>query len=412
VRTASLWAGLLGIEGTTVKAVAFDPEGSLTISVRLRRRRQRCGVCQRRCPGYDKGSGVRRWRLLDLGAVPAYLEAAAPRVRCPRHGVVVAAVPWARHGSRFSRTFEDQVAWLVTRCDLTAVAELMRIAWRSVGAIIARVTADAERGRDRLAGLRRIGIDEISYRRGQRYLIVVVDHDRGTLVWARPGRDEATLERFFDELGPERCQLIRQVSADAASWIANVVARRCPGAVRCMDPFHVVAWATTALDVVRREVWNQARRAGQVRHASDLKGARWALWKNPQDLNRDQQAKLAWIQRTNRRLYRAYLLKEQLREVFRHPFEDAVLLLDRWLAWAIRARLAPFVEVARMVIDQMEAIEATLYLNLSNARVEAINTRLRLIARRAYGFHTPYAMIALAMLSCGTVRPTLPGRAA
>jgi hypothetical protein len=100
--------------------------------------------------------------------------------------VVTAAVPWAQHGSRFSRTFEDQVAWRVTRCDLTAVAELIRIAWRSVGAIIARVTADAERDCDRLAGLRRIGIDAISYRRGQRYLIVVVDHDGGELAWARP----------------------------------------------------------------------------------------------------------------------------------------------------------------------------------------------------------------------------------
>lgn len=413
MRTASLWAGLLGIEGTTVKAVELDRRGRLRVAVQLgRRQQQRCGICHRRCPGYDQGEGVRHWRVLDLGATPAYLEAPAPRVRCRQHGVVVAAVPWARHGSRFSRTFENQVAWLVTRCDLTAVAELMRVAWRSVGAIIARVTADAERGRDRLAGLRRIGIDEISYRRGQRYLIVVVDHDRSELVWARPGRDEATLERFFDELGPERCQAIQQVSADAASWIANVVARRCPHAVRCMDPFHVIAWATAALDQVRREVWNQARRAGQVRHAADLKGARWALWKNPQDLTRNQQAKLAWIQRTNRRLYRAYLLKEQLREVFRQPFEDAVVLLDKWLKWAIRSRLGPFVELARMVIDQLEAIEATLYLDLSNARVEAINTRLRLIARRAYGFHTPDAMIALAMLTCGAVRPTLPGRAA
>jgi transposase len=159
VRTASLWAGLLGIEGATVKAVELDPEGRLTVTVRLRGRQRRCGVCHRRCSRYDQGDGVRRWRVLDLDAIPAYLEAAAPRVRCRQHGVVVAAVPWARHGSRFSRTFEDQVAWLVTRCDLTAVAELIRIAWRSVGAVIARVTADAERGRDRLAGQRRIGID-------------------------------------------------------------------------------------------------------------------------------------------------------------------------------------------------------------------------------------------------------------
>jgi transposase len=100
------------------------------------------------------------------------------------------------------------------------------------------------------------------------------------------------------------------------------------------------------------------------------------------------------------------------REVFRQPFADAVVLLDGWLKWTLRSRLAPFIEVARMVLDQMEAIEATLYLGLTSARVEAINTHLRLIARRAYGFHSPDAMIALAMLRCGSIRPMLPGRAA
>ena len=111
MRTASLWAGLLGIEGATVKAVELDPDGSLRVAVRLgSRQQQRCGICHRRCPRHDQGAGVRRWRVLDLGATPAYLEAAAPRVRCGEHGVVVATVPWARHGSRFSRSFEDQVA--------------------------------------------------------------------------------------------------------------------------------------------------------------------------------------------------------------------------------------------------------------------------------------------------------------
>jgi transposase len=172
------------------------------------------------------------------------LEADAPRVNCSTHGPTVIAVPWARHGAWHTRGFEDTVAWLVTQCSKTAVTELLRIGWRTVGSIIGRVQADIDAQVDRLAGLARIGIDEISYKRGHKYLTVVVDHDTGRLVWAAAGRDEATLEGFFDALGAGRCEAVTHVSADAAEWIARVVARRCPQAIRCADPFHVVKWAT------------------------------------------------------------------------------------------------------------------------------------------------------------------------
>jgi transposase len=121
------------------------------------------------------------------------------------------------------------------------------------------VFADLDATSNRLDGLRRIGIDEISYKRGHKYLIVVVDHDRRALVWAAPGRDKATVAAFFDELGPDRCALITHVSADGATFIADVVADKCANAVQCADPFHIVSWATEALDGVRRRVWNEAR---------------------------------------------------------------------------------------------------------------------------------------------------------
>jgi transposase len=223
------------------------------------------------------------------------VEAEAPRVVCRRHGVVVCAVPWARHKSRFTRAFEDQVAWLAVNCSRSAVAELMRIAWRTVGGICERVAGEAERELDLLAGLRRIGIDEISHRVGQRYLTVVVDHDTGRLVWAVAGRDRKTVEAFLDALGDERCQQLALVSCDMAAWIAGPIAERCPNAVRCVDPFHLIQLATEALDQIRR-VWNEARRAAQTPLARDLKGARFALWKNPEHLTARQQAKLADIE--------------------------------------------------------------------------------------------------------------------
>ena len=198
-----------------------------------------------------------------------YLEADAPRVACREHGPTVAAVPWARHGAGHTVVFDEQVAWLATQCSKSAVTELMRIAWRTVGAIITRVWADVEALGDRFAGLRRIGIDEISYKKGHRYLTIVVDHDTGRLVWAAPGRDKATLAAFFEALGPDRCAEITHVSADGADWIAAVVAERCPNAVRCADPFHVVKWATEALDEVRRQAWNEARGAVRQRRAGN-----------------------------------------------------------------------------------------------------------------------------------------------
>ncbi len=275
-------------------------------------------------------------------------------------------MPWARHGSRFTRAFEDQVAWLACNCSKTAVAELMRVAWRSVGGILERVAAEARREVDLLAGLKRIGIDEISHRKGQRYLTVVVDHHTGRLVWAAAGRDRKTVLAFFDALGEERCKQIELVSCDMAAWISGPVAERCPDAVRCVDPFHVVQLTTDALDEVRREVWNEARRAGNMELARDLKGARFAVWKNPENLTERQAVKLAEIQQTNARLYRAYLLKEQLRQIYRVPAKHAETLLDGWLAWARRSRLPSFVKLARTITAQRDGILAAVKHGLSN----------------------------------------------
>jgi transposase len=194
VRRARVWARLLGLQRAVVEDVRIGDDEEIVVAARPAwRERDRCGVCRRRCPGFDLGDGRRRWRALDLGTTLAFVEADAPRVTCRRHGVVVCAVPWARHDSRFTRAFEDQTAWLAVNTSQSAVAQLLRVAWRTVGAICERVCDEAQREGDLLAGLRRIGIDEISHRKGQRYLTVVVDHDTGRLVWAAAGRDRKTV---------------------------------------------------------------------------------------------------------------------------------------------------------------------------------------------------------------------------
>jgi transposase len=326
--------------------------------------------------------------------------------------VVVARVPWARHGARFTRDFEDQAAWCATQQSKAAVTRLLRVGWRSVGSIVARVAADM-RGRigDPLDGLRRIGVDEISYRRGQRYVIGVVCHDTGRLVWAADGRSAEALGRFFAELGPRRCAKIALVSADAGAWVHAAVRRHCPRAMICMDAFHVVRLGSDALDEVRRDVWNAARRAGEVDTARFLKGARFALWKAPEKLSERQKTKLARVEEMNLPLYRAYLIKEQLRLVFREPDPDtAIALLDEWIVSAEGSGLSPFIQKAATIRELRAPIVAALRQRLSNARMEQLNTSIRLITRRAYGFRSAEALIALAMLALGGLCPPLPGR--
>ena len=437
MRNVRLWRGLLGVDKRTViEDLEFDEQGAggaELVVARVRPRSgvsRRCGRCGRRAPWYDRGEGRRRWRGLDWGTMQVVLEADAPRVNCPAHGPTVVAVPWARHHAGHTLGFDDTVAWLAVACSKTAVCELMRIAWRTVGAIVARVWADVDKRVDRFANLRRIGIDEISYKGHHKYLTIVVDHDTGTLIWAAAGRDTKTLRRFFDALGAERCKLITHVSADAADWIADVVTERCPGAIGCADPFHVVAWATEALDAERRRAWNDARalartepRRGPGRPRNNsapppahervrkLKGARYALWKNPDDLTDRQSAKLAWIAKTDTRLYRAYLLKEGLRHVFWVKGQEGKQALDRWISWARRCRIPVFVELAGRIVRHRQPIDAALDHGLSQGLIESTNTKIRVLTRVAFGFHSAEALIALAMLALGGHRPALPGRA-
>jgi transposase len=309
----------------------------------------------------------------------------------------------------------------------------MQIAWRTVGSIVDRVWAQTCETFDRFDGLRRIGIDEISYKKGHKYLTVVVDHDSGRLVWAAQGRDAATLRLFFDALGEARCAAITHVSADAAAWIGEKSSpKRCPEAIRCADPFHVVAWATAAVDKVRRGAWNRARvkasppksfgkrgrpRAGtgnipdaDRERATVVKKIRWALLKNTENLTDKQVVTLRLIKLEDPALHRAYLLKESLRLIFQMKHDDAVAQLARWIGWARRCRIPEFVELQRSTVTHQDSILAAIEHGLANRRIESVNTKIRLVTRVAFGFRSLDALIALAMLSLGGRPPRLPAR--
>ncbi len=319
----------------------------------------------------------------------------------------VEAVPWARPGARHTRDFEDLTAFCAQQMAKSQVQALLRIAWETVGRIVERVVADHLDER-RLAGLVQIGCDELSYRRGQRYLTNVSDHGTGRIVWSSPGRNAQTLQDFFDLLG-ERKRTITAVSIDMSGGYEKAVRAALPDAQIAFDPFHVVALAGRAVDDVRRAEWN-AKGKSATPEGKWLKNVRWALRKAPENLTDRQRAALAQIQQTNARLYRAYLLKEQLRALYH--LDDPTLAeahLDAWLAWAQRSKLKPFVRLARTLRRYRDGILAAITLRLTNARLEGLHSKVRLLSHRSFGFHSAAPLIALIYLCCAgiTINPPL-----
>lgn len=408
MRVTTAFKHLLRLPGVHVRSVDFEP-GHVIVTVVLRRRRLRCPLCEFSSRWrYDRRAVDSRWRHLDLGSWELEVRCRLRRLSCPSHGVRTEGVPFARHASGFTTDFEALTAWLATKMDKTAVTRLVRVAWVSVGAICERVSA-AELDPARLEGLFEIGLDEVSWRKRHRYLTLVSDHRRGKVVWGKDGRDTATADAFFTELGPARAAKLEAASMDMSAGYEKSVRAAAPQAIVCFDPFHVVALGTRALDEVRRVAWNELRALAGAR-AKLFKGARWALLKNPGDLSDEQASQLRKFRRRGGALWRAYTLKEALRAIFAGDLDqlEAAELLDRFCAKAQRTGLAPFVKLARTLRGHREGILAAIRLGLSNAQHEALNNKVRLIIRRAYGFHSATAALALVMLACGPITLRLP----
>jgi transposase len=264
MHTKTLIKQLLKIDRITVESVRFEvanEDDILIIRARpFSRDTCRCPYCGKRCKGYDSYGKVRRWRSLDLGSTKVYIEATAPRINCPAHGVLVAKVPWARHDSDYTYDFETAVTWLTLHATATDVSEYFRIKWDTVGSIVRRVQKALEdKEENRFDNLESIGIDETSYKKGHKYMTVIVNHKTGALIWAKKGHGKEVLTTFFEELTEEQRAKIKVVTADGARWIADCVKDFCPNAERCIDPFHVVAWANDQLDEIRKQAVRKAK---------------------------------------------------------------------------------------------------------------------------------------------------------
>ena len=406
---------LLNVKNIVVESHDFYSDKDGVVHLRIKARpsawhRDDCTFCGRRCPGYDRPVKNRKvWRGLDFGGILVEIEADTHRIHCPEHGVVTAAVPWAYPGSSFTRDFDLTVTWLAEYLSRSAVANCMRIDWQTVGSYISRSLHDPEPERaKRLDGLVNIGIDETSYRKGHKYITVVVNHNTNTVVWVGNG--------------------------DGARWITECVNKFTPDCERCVDPFHVIEWAMEALDAVRKERWHAAhekamklvndhpqkrgkpraddRNAAMVhdarKAASEIKGAVYSLGKVPEHLTENQKIRLNIIQANDPQLFRAYRLKESLRLLLKSTDVDqAEEDLKHWLFWASHSRIPAFKELCKKIRRHKGHILNTIRLGLSNARIEATNNKIKLIIRKAYGFRNIQNMMDMV---CSNIRVPLPNR--
>jgi len=336
-----------------------------------------------------------------------WLEAEIRRVDCPSCGVRTEDVPWARPRARHSRDFEAVVGWLTQRADKTTVATLMRSSWEAIDRIVARLVADDRRDDSRLDGLFKLGVDEIRYKRGHKYLTIVADHDSGRVVWVAEGRTKKALASFFELLGPTRCELVQAVSMDMTTIYREAAREAVPNAVICLDQFHAMKWVNEALDLVYRAT----PRAG-ADIAAGAKGwsrGRTALRYGVEHLDDDQRAFINGLRRKRYGLFRAWELKESYRDLYKivDP-ADARVYLAAWCTRALRSRLKPFAALVKRIRRHFDGLIASVEHGISNSRLEGINAKIRLINNRAHGHRSVESLANSIYLGLGGITIQLP----
>jgi transposase len=384
----------LGFKGFRVKKVQNGERGIEILVVPRKRSQPICSECGGKRPGYDSLQ-ERSFRHVPLWGIATWILYQPRRVSCPGCGIRVEKIPWGLGKCPLSLPLVVVTAVWAKLLPWETVGGILGVHWNTVKAAVDAVVRYGLEKRD-LEGVLAIGIDEISRKRGHRYMTNVYDLGGMRLIWTGEGREEATLDRFFAEMGEGFTAKLKGICCDMWSPYLKVVKKKAPLALLVFDKFHLIRHLLDAVDEVRRE---EAREL-EKEYPDLLKGTRYLFLKNPWNLTEKQRLRLQGLEKLNLRINRAYLLKEAFREFWDYlDPEKAKEYLSTWLSWASHSRLQPFVEFARMVRRHKKGILNWFEMGINNGMVEALNRKAKLIAARAYGYRTPHTF-ALAMYHC------------
>jgi transposase len=387
----------LRLKAHTVTRVVETDEAMIVHIDRLGQRLLRCGVCRQRCRQVHSVRKEREWRDLSMRKLALKLRYRPRRVDCPRCGVRVEDFPWAEPWARVTTALANAVAVLARELSWQGTARQYGLNWKSVATVVKRAVQYGLRHRKR-PPVHVIGIDEVSRRKGQVYLTVVYDLERRVLLWVGEERTEEAVKKFFtDEMGHRRCRTLQVVCMDMWAPYAKLVREHAPHAQILFDRFHIVKHLNEAVDAVRRDLWRQLT----SKQRASFQGTRWLLLKNPWNLKDSQKERLSTLVRWNTPLVRAWYLKEafQLFWTYQQPWR-AEQYLRKWMKSAMRSKLEPFKQFARMLRTHLDGILPWTKLRLSNGAVEGMNNKIKAISHRSFGFRTAGHFIAAIYHCC------------
>lgn len=383
----------LGLKAHTVtKVEEREAAGELVVYIdRLGQRRLRCGEC-----GLEAARVAptrrpeRRWRDLAMREHIVELVYAPSRVWCPRCGLRVERVPWAEKWQRVTHALARAVATLTRVLDWSSVAAHFHLNWKTVAAIVEGAVLWGLHHRP-WQPLHVLGIDEVSRRKGQQYLTLVYDLERGRVLWVGQDRTAATMARFFAWLGRRRARAIQVMCCDMWGVYIDAVRLHLPQATLVFDRFHITQHLNRAVDEVRRQTWRQM--AG--REKVEFKRTRFLWLSNPENLRREERTRLSGLLRLNSPIVKGYLLKEDLRRFWDYRSTAwAEAHLRQWLWRAAHSRLEPFKKLARMLRTHLDGVLAWTRIRVTNGALEGMNNKVKVISHRAFGYRTTWTYIA------------------
>jgi transposase len=379
----SLVRKTLGVKDHKILAVEMDSNRLLIVLERKQRRQLPCSRCGCRSPVYDR-LPARAWRHVPLWGYSTELVYAPSRVNCPHCGVKVERIPWSEGKSRLTTPLVILLAEWSKDLALEKVAEKFQVSWATVASAVQQAVAYGVEHRD-LSGLRHLGVDELSRRKGHIYHTQIYDLDRNRLLESVPERKAASLEQFVETLEPACAQRIRAVCCDMWEPYVQVIQTRLPQATLVFDKFHLVKHLNEAVDQVRKG------EAAELKATNPdlLKGAKYLFLKNPWNLTPSQKQRLGALEKLNLKVSRAYLLKELFRDFFRYTVKGwAARYLRQWFWWATHSRLKPMRDFAWLLRRHEQPILAWHDCRINNGAVEALNNVAKAISHRCHGFRT------------------------
>lgn len=389
---------LLRFKGFRIVRFWFNETGELLLAVKPYRNGRRCPNCGRRCRLVQSSPMERRWRDLTVAGTSVWLVYRPREILCPTHGRIQERIPWARPHSHMTYRLEFQLLRFCQMMTQKAAAELFHIPPSTLSEWLHRLIRCLRQGHQ-ITGLRSIGVDEISYCRGHKYVTIVYDLDLSCVVWVGKGKTRETIDCFFTEvLTQEQREAIQRASCDLGQTYIDAIKRFCPNATLVLDRFHVVKKLNEAVDEVRKEQWRIASKDER----KFLKGLRWILFRHSSNRSPKDTETLRTLDRSNRRIYRASQLKDEFDQFWElNDTGEAEKHVRKWMSSVRRSRLEPMKEFVKTIETHFNDVLAFIGTPISNAIAEGLNRVIKIVKNRASGFRKVDSFTDMIYLTVG-----------